>query len=62
LLPDETGVYKSATFLGLWLDAPALLRGDLATLLKVLGEGMASREHEEFAQQMRQKVATLSSP
>ena len=35
-------------FPGLWLDAAAMIRGDMATALKVLGEGLASNEHEEF--------------
>jgi Uma2 family endonuclease len=51
-LPDTDGIYKSETFPGLWLDAAALTRGDLATVLKVLGNGLASREHENFVAQL----------
>lgn len=51
---DEAGVYKSETFPGLWLDATAMLQGDLGAVLKTLGEGIASREHAEFIQQMTQ--------
>jgi Uma2 family endonuclease len=56
LLPYEKGVYKSAVFPGLWLDASAMLQGDLAVVLKVLGEGVASREHKEFVQGLKEKV------
>lgn len=52
LSADEAGAYKSETFPGLWLDATAMLQGDLATVLKTLGEGMASQEHADFVQSM----------
>lgn len=44
--PD--GLLRSELFSGLWLDAPALLRRDLARVLDVLAEGLASAEHEAF--------------
>jgi Uma2 family endonuclease len=46
------GVYRSAVFPGLWLDAPALLAGDLARVLNVLQEGLGSVEHGQFVQQL----------
>lgn len=52
---DKAGIDKSAIFPGLWLDPAAMLRGDLATVLKVLGEGVASQEHGEFIQRLGQK-------
>ena len=54
LPPSETEIYKSETFPGLWLDATAMLQGDLARVLKTLGEGVASREHAEFVQRVTQ--------
>ncbi|MBM4257534.1 MAG: Uma2 family endonuclease [Deltaproteobacteria bacterium] len=54
LLPSEAEIYKSETFPGLWLDAAAMLQGDLAGVLKTLGEGIASVEHGEFVQRMTQ--------
>ena len=48
LEPDSKGIYRSQVFPGLWLDAPALVQGDLASVLKVLGEGLSSSEHAEF--------------
>ena len=55
---DEHGLYKSETFPGLWLDATALLQGDLATVLKVLGEGLASSVHAVFAEHLQEKIGT----
>jgi Uma2 family endonuclease len=45
---DDTGVFWSEVFPGLWLDATAMIRGDMATVLKVLEKGLASGEHEVF--------------
>jgi Uma2 family endonuclease len=49
------GVHCSAVFPGLRLDAPALLRGDLARVLAVLNEGIHSPEHQAFVQQLAAK-------
>jgi Uma2 family endonuclease len=57
LSPDTAGVYKSEVFPGLWLDGTAMTHGDLATVLKVLGEGLATPEHQEFVARMKQKVS-----
>ena len=45
---DPSGVYKSEQFPGLWLDGPALLRGDMARVLVVLQQGIESPEHRCF--------------
>lgn len=45
---DDDGTYRSTVFPGLWLDAPALLRRDLARVLEVLQQGLASDEHSAF--------------
>jgi Uma2 family endonuclease len=42
------GVYRSETFPGLWLDAAAMARTDIATVLAVLQQGLASPEHTGF--------------
>ena len=55
LLPGADGVYRSEVFLGLWLDAAALVRGDMAGVLAVLQKGIASPEHAAF-------VARLNPP
>jgi Uma2 family endonuclease len=49
------GVYRSAVFPGLWLDAPALLRGDLARVLAVLNEGLGSPEHRQFVEELARR-------
>ena len=54
LYTDEAGVLRSEVFPGLWLDAAAMIRGGMATVLKVLGEGLASSEHEGFVVNLQQ--------
>jgi Uma2 family endonuclease len=46
------GVYRSGVLPGLWLDAPALLAGDLARVLAVLQQGIQSAEHQAFVEQL----------
>ncbi len=48
LNPDAAGVYRSEVFPGLWLDGQALIRRDLARVLSVLQQGLASAEHARF--------------
>jgi Uma2 family endonuclease len=50
--PGEDGLVRSQVFPGLWLDIPALLRGDLATVLAALQRGLATSEHADFAKQL----------
>jgi Uma2 family endonuclease len=47
--PDAQGVFRSAIFPGLWLDRPALLRGNMAAVLATLNLGLASPEHAALA-------------
>jgi hypothetical protein len=44
-LPDADGILRSEVFSGLWLDPTALVRRDLARVLSVLQQGLASPEH-----------------
>ncbi|QOV92294.1 Uma2 family endonuclease [Humisphaera borealis] len=46
--PDADGIFRSRVFPGLWLAPAALLIRDMATVLKVLQQGIASPEHAEF--------------
>ncbi|MFN0068421.1 MAG: Uma2 family endonuclease [Limisphaerales bacterium] len=48
LAPETDGVVKSLVFPGLWLDVPALLRGDTAAVLVRLQAGLATAEHRAF--------------
>jgi Uma2 family endonuclease len=49
---DGAGILRSRVFPGLWLDEAAMWRRDLAQVLDVLGQGMASAEHVGFAQSL----------
>ena len=52
-LPAEAdGVVRSERFPGLWLNATALLQGDLAATLQTLDEGCAAAEHAAFVAQL----------
>jgi Uma2 family endonuclease len=53
LPPSAEGPYRSEVFPGLWLDAAALLRGDLARVLQVAQEGINSPEHAAFVERLQ---------
>ena len=46
---DTNGCLRSVVFPGLWLDVPALLRGDSKTVLATLRRAVDSPEHVAFA-------------
>jgi Uma2 family endonuclease len=53
LLPvDPDGIVRSRVFPGLWLAVEDLLAGNMARVLMVLQEGLASAEHTTFVQQL----------
>lgn len=58
--PDATGVLRGEVFPGLWLDATALMRGDLAAVLATLQRGLAGPAQAAFVVQLRQ--ANLVQP
>jgi len=49
--PD--GIIKSEDFPGLWLDPAAMIGGDLARVLSVLGQGIESPDHAAFATRLK---------
>jgi Uma2 family endonuclease len=49
---NENGVICSLVFPGLWLDISAMLVGDMARVLAVLQQGLASEAHQQFVQQL----------
>jgi Uma2 family endonuclease len=51
---NPAGIYESEVFPGLWLDAAALIRSDLPTVLRVLEQGIASPEHAAFVARLQQ--------
>jgi Uma2 family endonuclease len=55
---DAQGLVRSEVFPGLWLDPAALLRGDLATVLAIVQQGLASPEHNAFVARLRPSTAT----
>jgi Uma2 family endonuclease len=56
LAPDKAdGLLKSQTFPGLWLDAPALLRRDLMTVLNGLTRGVQAPEHAKFVKTLAKR-------
>src|SRR5207249_12279391 len=53
LAPDSEGLLRSEVFPGLWLDPSALLRGDMARVLAVVQDGLATTEHAAFVQRLQ---------
>lgn len=56
LEPDEDGIIRSRVFPGLWLAVPALLSGEMITVLSVLQEGLNSIEHQKLVQQLAEEM------
>lgn len=52
---DASGIVKGVVFPGLWLDAAAMLKGDLARVFAVLQEGTASPEHKSFVAALQER-------
>jgi hypothetical protein len=50
---DADGLYKSEVLPGLWLDPAALIRGDLASAVQTLQQGLASPEHAAFVARLQ---------
>lgn len=62
LLPvGPDGLHHSEVFPGLWLDAPALLRGDLARVLQVVQDGIRAPEHAIFVNRLAETAAATPS-
>ncbi len=58
LTPGPDGVYRSEAFPGLWLDAAALVRGDLGRALSsTSNKALASPEHADFVAQLGQAAS-----
>jgi Uma2 family endonuclease len=49
----DDGIIKSDVFTGLWLNAIALLKGDLAAVLAKLQEGLATEEAKAFQELLK---------
>ena len=57
LWPGVDGILRSEAFPGLWLQLTALWQPDLASLLTMLQQGVATPEHARFVQQLNNKDA-----
>lgn len=57
LPPGEDGIRRSVTLPGLWLDSAALIGGDMARVLDVLQQGLASPDHARFVARLRRAAA-----
>jgi len=51
----KDGIIHSKVFPGLWLDVPALLKNDMAQVLRALHKGIGSREHEAFVNLLEER-------
>ncbi|MFN7253672.1 MAG: Uma2 family endonuclease [Microcystis sp.] len=52
---NQNNIFCSQVFPGLWLDKNALLSGNLAEVLAMLQQGIASQEHQIFCQTLANK-------
>jgi Uma2 family endonuclease len=50
------GIYRSETFPGLWLNANALIEGNLAAILATLQKGCQSPEHATFVSRLAKRI------
>lgn len=50
------GVFRSSVLPGLWLDAAALMRGDMMAVMNVAQQGLASPEHAAFAAELQRRA------
>ena len=55
---DANGLLRSVVFAGLWLDPAALVQGNLARVLAVVQQGIASPEHTTFFAHLHPPAAT----
>ncbi len=55
------GLYQSEVFPGLWLDRAAMIRGDMARVIQVVQEGVASPEHAAFVARLQAAAAKTQS-
>jgi Uma2 family endonuclease len=52
LISERDGVYRSSAFPGLWLDAGALLEGNMLKVIETLERGLHSPEHTTFVKKL----------
>jgi hypothetical protein len=52
-IEPDNGIYRSHVFPGLWLDADAMITGDMQRVLAVLQQGLATPEHTAFCERLK---------
>lgn len=52
LAADESGIFRSQIFPGLWLDVNALVMGNLSQVLETLREGINSVAYQRFVESL----------
>jgi Uma2 family endonuclease len=62
LAPDTDGLLHSTVFPGLWLDAPALLAGDIARVFAAVDRGTSTPEHSAFVASLAEALAGEAGP
>ncbi len=55
LPPDRSGICRTQTFPGLWINGPALFAYDYAALMQTLDAGLATPEHAAFVEELAQR-------
>ena len=61
LAPTAEGVYRSEVFPGFFLDAAALVAGNLAQAIQVVQQGLGSPEHAQFVAGLQQARNQIQS-
>jgi len=56
--PNSQGIFRSREFPGLWLDAPALWKDDLARLLRTLERVLKSAPHAAFVKRLASRKSS----
>ena len=56
LAKSAESLLKSEILPGLWLDAAALMHGDVATVMRVAQAGIASPEHAAFVERLQKSA------
>jgi Uma2 family endonuclease len=57
LAPGDDGIVRSEVLPGLWLDAAAMLRGDLGAVAGAVARGAATPEHKRLIEHLAQRAA-----
>jgi Uma2 family endonuclease len=55
---SKDGIFRSKIFPGLWLDAQAMIAGDLRRVIDVLEQGIRSPQHPSFVKRLQSRRST----